>query len=115
MERLMNLDQAEPPTPYSAARGDAIEDAQINVLPVTAWHSLAWLLLSNCIGMLLGALLLFPRLNRFLGEWTYGRWAPLHLNLNLYGWCSLPPVAWLFHVYQADRPPASQWSRTALW
>jgi len=85
------------------------------VLAAAAWHSLTWLLVGCCIGLLLGALLLFPQMNRWLGEWTYGRWAPLHLNLNLYGWCSLPLVAWLLRVYQADRPPVSRWSRATLW
>jgi cytochrome c oxidase cbb3-type subunit 1 len=85
------------------------------VLAVAAWLSLAWLFISNCIGLLLATLLLFPQLNRALGEWSYGRWVPLHLNLTLYGWCSLPLVAWLFQVYGADRQPASRWSRTALW
>ena len=87
----------------------------VNALALAAWHSLSWLLVSNCIGLLLAALLLFPKLNGWLGEWTYGRWMPLHLNLNLYGWCSLPLVVWLFKVYQVDRPPAARWSRPALW
>ncbi len=84
-------------------------------LAVVAWHGLAWLSVSNCIGLLLGWLLLFPQMNGYLGEWTYGRWMPLHLNLNLYGWGSLPLVAWLLKVYHADRPPAAEWSRAALW
>ena len=60
-------------------------------------------------------LLLFPGLNRFLGEWTYGRWMPVHMNLQLYGWCSLPLVAFLFKVYGADREPAARWCRSVLW
>jgi cytochrome c oxidase cbb3-type subunit 1 len=89
--------------------------APANVMALTAWHALTWLLVSNCIGLLLATLLLFPRLNRFLGEWTYGHWMPLHLNLNLYGWCSLPLIAWLFKVYEVDNQPAARWSRSALW
>ena len=60
-------------------------------------------------------LLLFPSLNRFLGEWTYGRWMPVHMNLQLYGWCSLPLVTFLFKVYGADREPAARWGRSVLW
>jgi cytochrome c oxidase cbb3-type subunit 1 len=55
-------------------------------------------------------------LNHWLGEWTYGRWMPVHINLQLYGWCSLPLVAFLTKVYQVDRvPAAARWSRTAFW
>jgi cytochrome c oxidase cbb3-type subunit I len=80
-----------------------------------AWHSLFWLVLANAIGVLLGILLLVPSLNKILGEWTYGRWMPVHMNLELYGWASLPLVAFLFKVYGADRSPASNWCRPALW
>ena len=103
----MNLHQADSPKHSSGGRREAIGDDQTNVLLVTAWHSFAWLILSNCIGLLLATLLLLPRLNRFLGEWTYGHWAlPLHLNLNLYGWCSLPLVA-LALPRLSSRPPAN--------
>ncbi len=99
--------ELKPTTPRSEGQSDG--------LTLAAWHSVSWLLISNCIGLLIATLLLFPNLNNYLGEWTYGHWLPLHLNLNLYGWCSLPLVAWLFKVYQVDRPPAAQWSRAALW
>src|SRR5450631_3403134 len=98
----MNLPSRTQPEPTIAT--------ETNALVLAAWHSLAWLVVSCCLGLLLGVLLLFPQLNHELGEWTYGRWVPLHLNLNLYGWCSLPLVAWLFHVYHVDRPPAAKWS-----
>ena len=45
---------------------------------------------------------------------TYGRWMPVHLNMQLYGWISLPLVAWLLRVYRADVPPVSAWSSAAL-
>ena len=61
-----------------------------------AWHSLVWLVLANFIGVLLSILLLFPTLNRLLGEWTYGRWIMVHINLELYGWASLPLAGFLF-------------------
>jgi cytochrome c oxidase cbb3-type subunit 1 len=88
---------------------------QPRILAVAAWHSLAWLVIANGIGLLLATLLLFPGVNGWLGEFTYGRWMPLHLNLQLYGWCSLPLVAWLFKTYRVHCAPASRWGRTTLW
>lgn len=85
------------------------------VFAFAAWHSLAWLVFANAVGVLLALLLLVPRLNDLLGEWTYGRWMPVHINLQLYGWCSLPLVAFLFKVYGADREPAAKWVRPILW
>jgi cytochrome c oxidase cbb3-type subunit I len=85
------------------------------VLKIAAWHSLAWLVFANGVGLLMATLLLFPGVNRWLGEFTYGRWVPLHLNLQLYGWCSLPLVAWLLKTYRVHREPASRWARSALW
>lgn len=81
----------------------------------TAFHSVTWLLIANGIGLLLATLLLVPALNHELGEWTYGRWMPLHLNLTLYGWCSLPWVGWLFRVYHAASSTHAPWARSALW
>ena len=80
-----------------------------------AWHSLAWLVAANAVGVLMAALLLMPDLNRWLGEWTYGRWSMVHLDLQLYGWTSLPVVAFLFRLYGADQGPAAGWCRPVLW
>jgi cytochrome c oxidase cbb3-type subunit 1 len=80
-----------------------------------AWHSLFWLVVANAIGVLIAILLLFPALNRQLGEWTYGRWMMVHMNLELYGWTSLPLVGFLFKVYGADRGPTANWCRPVLW
>lgn len=85
------------------------------VIASAAWHSLFWLVFANAIGVLISMLLLFPALNRLLGEWTYGRWIMVHLNLELYGWMSLPMAGFLFKVYGADRGPAAQWCRPVLW
>ena len=85
------------------------------VLASAAWHSLFWLVFSNVVGVLIATLLLIPKLNIVLGEWTYGRWLPVHLNLQLYGWCSLPLVAFLFKVYGADRDLVDVWCRPVLW
>ena len=80
-----------------------------------AWHSLFWLVCANAIGVLIAILLLIPSLNRQLGEWTYGRWVMVHMNLELYGWTSLPLVGFLFSVYGADRGPVANWCRPVLW
>jgi len=84
-------------------------------IATAAWHSLAWLVSANAIGVMLAVMLLLPRLNLILGEWTYGRWMPVHMNLQLYGWMSLPLVAFLFHVYGVDRGAAAKWCRPMLW
>jgi cytochrome c oxidase cbb3-type subunit 1 len=80
-----------------------------------AWHSLFWLVFANCVGVLLSILLLFPAINRLLGEWTYGRWIMVHMNLELYGWTSLPLVGFLFKVYGAERGTLARWCRPVLW
>ena len=97
------------------SRPSSTNTERTDVLDIAAWHSLAWLLVANSVGLLLATLLLFPGLNGLLGEWSYGHWMPVHLNLQLYGWCSLPLVAWLLKVYGADIAPASRWGRSALW
>jgi cytochrome c oxidase cbb3-type subunit 1 len=80
-----------------------------------AWHSLFWLVFANAVGVLLSILLLVPSLNRLLGEWTYGRWIMVHMNLELYGWTSLPMVGFLFKVYETERSPLVEWCRPVLW
>jgi cytochrome c oxidase cbb3-type subunit 1 len=80
-----------------------------------AWHSLSWLVFANAVGVLIAILLLVPALNRQMGEWTYGRWMMVHMNLELYGWTSLPLVGFLFRVYGADRGPTASWCRPVLW
>jgi cytochrome c oxidase cbb3-type subunit I len=80
-----------------------------------AWHALAWLVAGNAIGVMIAVLLLVPSLNSLLGELTYGRWVMVHMNILLYGWCSLPMLAWLFRIYGADRGPTAAWCRPVLW
>lgn len=72
-------------------------------------HALGWLVGGNAAGLWLSLLLLFPGLQP--GEWTYGRWMPVHLNLQLFGWTSLPLVGWLLSIYGVSR----KWSDTAVW
>jgi cytochrome c oxidase cbb3-type subunit 1 len=107
------MNQAKPEGSVTAI--DSGRGASHSVLVDAAWHSVAWLGTANLIGVLLATLLLFPAGNRWLGSWSYGRWMPVHMNLQLYGWCSLPLVAFLMKIYGADRPPAAKWARTALW
>jgi len=96
---------------------DEMETSRYNSRAVAsaAWHSLFWLAFANAIGVLIAILLLVPALNRQLGEWTYGRWMMVHMNLELYGWASLPLVGFLFRVYGADRGPTANWCRPVLW
>jgi cytochrome c oxidase cbb3-type subunit 1 len=79
------------------------------------WHSLVWLVVGNAIGIMIAILLLLPGLNPWLGEWTYGRWVMVHMNIALYGWCSLPMLGFLFKVYGAERGTMSAWCRPVLW
>ena len=100
---------------HDAMRRIQPEAQETSVLAAAAWHSLAWLVVANVIGVWLALLLLYPAAGSWLGEWSYGRWMPVHLNFQLYGWISLPLVAWLLKVYQAERGSAAHWSRGALW
>ncbi len=84
------------------------------VLETAALHSLAWLYAANLIGVWLAVLLLFPNAGRWLGEWSYGRWTPVHLNFQLYGWMALPLVAWAMRIYGAHRAAIATWSHAAL-
>jgi cytochrome c oxidase cbb3-type subunit 1 len=96
---------------------DAMESPRQSTPAVAfaAWHSLFWLAVANAVGVLIAILLLVPALNRQLGEWTYGRWMMVHMNLELYGWASLPLVGFLFRVYGADLGPTANWCRPVLW
>jgi cytochrome c oxidase cbb3-type subunit 1 len=85
------------------------------VIAHAAWHSLAWLVFANAVGVLIAILLLVPRLNNILQPWTYGRLMPVHINLQLYGWCSLPLVAFLFKGYRVDHGSVAAWCRPVLW
>jgi cytochrome c oxidase cbb3-type subunit 1 len=101
----------------SLYRSDAIVSSETapQVVASAAWHALFWLVVANGVGVMLSLLLLFPSLNQLLGEWTYGRWIMVHMNLELYGWTSLPLAGFLFSVYGAERGPLAQWCRPVLW
>lgn len=72
-------------------------------------HSLFWLVAGNAAGFWLSLLLLFPELQS--GELTYGRWVPVHLDIQLYGWTAMPLVGWLLSIYGVSR----RWSSAAVW
>jgi cytochrome c oxidase cbb3-type subunit 1 len=76
-------------------------------------HALGWLVFGNLVGLYLSVLLLDPSLQ--IAEWTYGRWVPVHLNVQLYGWTSLPLVAWLISIYEVDRSRHAAWGPAAVW
>lgn len=80
-----------------------------------AWHSLLWLVVANCVGVLIAAMLLLPDINGLLAPLSYGRWMPVHINLQLYGWCSLPLVAFLLFVYKVDSPKTQPYVQPVLW
>ena len=75
-------------------------------------HGLSWLVVGNSVGLLLATLLLLPGLGALLAPLTYGRWMPVHLNLQLYGWSALPLVALLFRIYLPAR--AGRWPVLAV-
>lgn len=76
-------------------------------------HSLGWLVFGNAVGLYLSVLLLNPSWQ--LAQWTYGRWVPVHLNVQLFGWTSLPLVAWLISIYEVDRSRYAAWGPAAVW
>jgi cytochrome c oxidase cbb3-type subunit 1 len=80
---------------------------------LAARHALGWLLFGCTVGLWMALGLVAPRLGDTLAPWTYGRWAPVHLNSLLYGWSALPWVGLLLRAYAA---PLSGWlgARTAV-
>lgn len=75
--------------------------------PTIERHAFGWLVAANAVGLWLAALLLWPALGQLTGPLGYGRWMPLHLDWQLYGWCALPLVgvllAWLVAPDAAGR------------
>ena len=72
--------------------GSALEDVAV--------HGVTWLAIACGVGLLMAVLLLVPETGRALGSLTYGRWAPVHLNATLYGWCGLPLLGLLLRLYR---------------
>lgn len=55
-----------------------------------ALHSLGWLVAANLVGLWMAVSLIWPAVGDLLAPLTFGRWTPLHMNWQLYGWCALP-------------------------
>jgi cytochrome c oxidase cbb3-type subunit 1 len=85
---------------------DFPEDLAPDLAQDLAIHALGWLTAGCAVGVLLTALLAWPAGNALLAPLTYGRWAPVHLDLLLYGWTALPLVGLLLRLYLPGRPGA---------
>jgi len=81
---------------------------------IVARFSVGWLVAANLVGVWMALLLVEPGLGAGLGEYSYGRWAPLHLDWHLYGWCSLPLVGALFTYFLRPSGHALRQARWAL-
>ncbi len=81
------------------------------------WHALAWLVFGNAIGVMIAILLLAPGLQHVARrvDFADGRWMMVNINTALYGWCSLPMLAFLFRAYGAEHGLVSAWCRPVLW
>ena len=74
----------------------ALDERGFEILTI---HGLSWLAAGNAVGLLLATLLLFPALGDLLAPLSFGRWAPVHLDLQLYGWCGVTLIGLLFRVF----------------
>ncbi|EDY85245.1 hypothetical protein VDG1235_4880 [Verrucomicrobiia bacterium DG1235] len=79
-----------------------------------ARYSFFWLCAANVVGLWLAMLLVWPRLGDWLGELTYGRWVPLHMDWHLYGWCSLPLLGLAFLRFFGKLPNGGSLTRWGL-
>lgn len=88
---------------------------RLGIAGVAVRHSLFWFVAANLVGVWLAAVLLWPALGDLVAPLSYGRWVPLHLNWQLYGWCSLPLVAALLDwCFDEDHPRAVLHARLVL-
>jgi cytochrome c oxidase cbb3-type subunit 1 len=51
------------------------------------------------VGLLMASLLLWPTLGQLLEQFSYGRWVPVHLDIQLYGWSAMPLIGLLLLWY----------------
>jgi len=72
-------------------------------------HALGWLFAGNLVGVVLSALVVWPALNSVLAPFSYGRWMPLHLDWQLYGWSALPLLGLLLVWFLDSRDLAAVW------
>ncbi|MGD9896016.1 MAG: hypothetical protein AB7T14_02905 [Candidatus Methylacidiphilaceae bacterium] len=90
---------------------------QAGLRRLTVGFSLLWLSAANLVGLWLALLLAWPEIGALSGPVGYGRWMALHLNWQLYGWCSLPAVGVLLNRWLPRRPSSLGLARSAfgLW
>jgi cytochrome c oxidase cbb3-type subunit 1 len=81
---------ATEPTRVIRGLAARASDPRAEIAAAVRRHALAWLVAANAVGVLLAAELLWPALGDALAPLGYGRWMPLHLDWQLYGWCALP-------------------------
>lgn len=62
-------------------------------------YTLSWLAAGTFFGFMMALLLLQPTLGKWLGEFSYGRLVPVHLNFVLFGWSALPIVGVLLKAF----------------
>lgn len=86
----------------------------IHLAAASRRHSVGWLVAANLVGLWLAASLLWPQAGDALAPLTYGRWAPLHHNWELYGWGALPLVGVLLQYYLPANATGTRAGRTAL-
>lgn len=86
-----------------------------NPVMCAARHAVFWLVAGNSVGLLLSVLLLFPSIGQLMGEWTYGRWIPLHLNWQLYGWTALPLISFTYFLLKPVSQSHSKAYRIGIW
>lgn len=78
-------------------------------------HAVGWWVAANLVGVWLAALLIWPQWGDWIAPVSYGRWMPLHLNWQLYGWCALPLVGVLLKwILWRSHPRAMSHARVAL-
>ncbi len=80
-----------------------------------AAFSVSWLAVSNLIGLGLALVLLWPSLGNLLGRFGYGRWMPLHMDWQLYGWCALPSLGLIAIRFWKLDPRAGEFCSRSFW
>lgn len=104
-ERIAAVPQGVPAVPFDFDR--ALQRS-------VARAALACLAAASLVGVLLAVLLLWPDAGALLGALSYGRWMPVHLDVQLFGWCSLPVVGVLMHRILPTTPRWHLAARVAL-
>jgi len=85
-------------------------DASVPTPPelVLRRHALGWLAFANAVGLWLAVLLVHPNIPSIPGGLGYGRFVPLHLHGQLYGWCALPLLGLLLAIYRRGPAQAAE-------